>query len=95
MSHAYVVGHLTVKDSEAWDEYRGKVPATIAPWSAELVFRGKKAGVLAGGNAHTDIVVIRFPTLEAAKSWYISPAYQALVPLRERAASFDIVTYEA
>ncbi|TDU31690.1 uncharacterized protein (DUF1330 family) [Panacagrimonas perspica] len=95
MSHAYVVGHITVKDPAAWDEYRGKVPGTIAPWNAELVFRGKKAGVLAGANAHTDIVVIRFPTLDAANDWYASAAYQALIPIRERAASIDIVIYEA
>lgn len=95
MGQAYVVGHLTVKDPAAWDEYRSKVPGTLGPWSAELSFRGKKAGVLAGANAHTDIVVVRFTTLDAAKGWYASDAYQALVPIRERAASMDILIYEA
>ncbi len=39
---AYVIGHLTVKDPDKWAEYRRRVPATLAPWGAELVFRGKR-----------------------------------------------------
>jgi len=41
MSNAYVVGHLTVKNADKWAEYRNRVPATLEPWRAELVFRGK------------------------------------------------------
>ena len=35
-------GHITVKDSGNWDEYRNNVPATLAPWGAELVLLGKR-----------------------------------------------------
>lgn len=38
---AYVIGHLTVKDPEKWAEYRRDVPATLAEWGGELVFRGE------------------------------------------------------
>ena len=44
MSDAYVVGHITVKNAQMWAEYRSKVPQTLAPWGAELVFRGRQAG---------------------------------------------------
>jgi uncharacterized protein (DUF1330 family) len=40
MSNAYVIGHITVKDAEKWNEYRSQVPATLEPWGAELVLRG-------------------------------------------------------
>jgi uncharacterized protein (DUF1330 family) len=59
MSHAYLVGHITVKRPEKWAEYTRQVPGTLAPWGAELVFRGKQLAVLAGDNPHSDIVVIR------------------------------------
>ena len=39
MGNAYVIGHITVKDAGKWDAYRGAVPATLAPWGAELVFK--------------------------------------------------------
>ena len=54
MGKAWLIGHITVKDAAKWDEYRSKVPATMAPFGAELSFRGKLAQVLSGkiGRAH-------------------------------------------
>jgi uncharacterized protein (DUF1330 family) len=95
MSSAYVVGHLTVKNAEKWAEYRGRVPATLEPWGAELVLRGKKVAILAGEHPHTDIVVIRFPDIAAINNWHSSPAYQALIPLRLQAADVVLLSYEA
>ena len=95
MSNAYVVGHLTVKDAEKWAEYRSRVPATLEPWGAELVFRAKKVATLAGELSHSDIVVIRFPNKEAADGWHSSAAYQSLIPLREQAADMVLLSYEA
>lgn len=94
MSHACVIGHITVKDAEKWAEYRGKVPATLEPWGAELLLRGTLAEVFSGAHSHTDTVVIRFPDLAAARSWHASPAYQALIPLRKQAADVTLLLYE-
>lgn len=94
MPHAYAIGHITVKDAAKWTEYRGKVPATLEPWGAELLLRGKLTEVFSGKHAHTDTVVIRFPDLAAARSWHASPAYQALIPLRMQAADVTLLLYE-
>lgn len=90
---ACVIGHITVKDEEKWAQYRAQVPATLAPWGAELLFRGKRAAVLSGEHAHTDTVVIRFPDAAAVAGWYNSPAYQALIPLRRQAADLVLVSF--
>jgi len=95
MNCAYVVGHITVKNTEMWAEYRSKVPETLAPWGGELVFRGKQVAAFSGTNPHSDIVVIRFPTVAAANSWFSSPAYQSLIPLRQQAAEMVLLSYEA
>jgi uncharacterized protein (DUF1330 family) len=94
MSHAYLVGHVTIKSPENWAEYTRQVPDTLAPWGAELVFRGKQVAALAGKNPHSDIVVIRFPNVSAVNQWFSSPAYQSLIPLREQAAEVDLLSYE-
>lgn len=94
MSDAYVIGHITVKDAARWAEYRSRVPATLVPWGAELVFRGQRAAVLTGAHAHADVVVIRFPDAAAAAGWHASAAYQALIPLREQAAEVVLLAYE-
>jgi len=52
MSNAYVIGHITVKDAEKWTEYRSQVPATLKPWGAEMVLRGKLVSILAGEPAY-------------------------------------------
>ena len=69
------------------------MPATLAPWGAELVFRGEQVAALAGGHRHRDIVVIRFPDRAAAEGWHASAAYQALIPLRQQAADVDLLIY--
>ena len=93
MSHAYVVGHITIRRPERWAEYSRQVPDTLAPWGAELVFRGKQVATLAGENPHSDIVVIRFPDAAAVNQWFSSPAYQSLIPLREEAAEVVLLSY--
>lgn len=95
MAYAYLVGHITVKDEDKWAEYRHRIPATLAPWSAELVFRGKQVATFAGDSPHTDIVVIRFPDIGSLNAWYSSAAYQAIIPLREEAADVVLASYEA
>lgn len=89
----FVIGHITVKDPAKWAEYRAQVPATLALWQAELVFRGERLAVLGGEHRHSDTVVIRFPSREAVDGWYNSPAYQALIPLRQEAADLDLVSF--
>ncbi|MER2555147.1 MAG: DUF1330 domain-containing protein [Thauera sp.] len=95
MSKAYVVGHITVKNAQMWAEYRSKVPQTLAPWGGALVFRGQRVATLAGESPHTDIVVIGFPSVEAVSNWFSSPAYQALIPLREQAADVLLLSCES
>jgi uncharacterized protein (DUF1330 family) len=92
---ACVIGHITIKDADKWAQYRAQVPATLAPWGAELLFRGQLAGVIAGQHAHTDTVVIHFPDQAAVDGWYQSAAYQSLIPLRQQAADLDLISFNA
>jgi uncharacterized protein (DUF1330 family) len=91
---AYLIGHIVVKNEDSWAEYCRKVPATVAPWGASLVFRGAGAKVLDGEHHYTDTVVIRFPDRTAIDAWHESAAYQAIVPIRQRAADVVIISYE-
>ena len=90
---AYVIGHITIKDTAKWDEYRRRVPATLAPWGGEVMLRGRRMAVLSGTHAHAAAVVIRFPDSTAIEQWYASAAYQALLPLRLAAAEMDLVSF--
>ena len=48
----YLIGQVTVKDPEQWQKYTAGVRESLQPFDAELVFRGRKASVLAGEHAH-------------------------------------------
>ncbi|HPT50683.1 MAG TPA: DUF1330 domain-containing protein [Accumulibacter sp.] len=93
MSYAYVVGQITVQDDKKWAEYRARVPETLAPWGAELVFRGQLSRELHKSCPYSDIVVIRFPDQAAVDGWHDSAAYQALLPLRGEAADLVLLSY--
>lgn len=94
MPHAYAIGHIAIKDAARWAEYRDRVPATLAPFGAELLLRGRLAAALSGTHEHTDTVAIRFPDLASARAWHDSAAYQALIPLRRQAADVTLLLFE-
>jgi uncharacterized protein (DUF1330 family) len=91
---AYVIGQIAIKDPDKWSAYRAQVPGTLAPWDGQVLFRGRTTRVLSGDYRFTDMVVLQFPDQDAARGWHDSPAYQALIPLREQAAEVVLVSYE-
>ncbi len=40
------------------------------------------------GDAPDGVVILRFPTVEDARAWYNSPAYQAAVAYRKKGADY-------
>jgi uncharacterized protein (DUF1330 family) len=66
-------------------EYGEKVPETLAPFNHHFLVRGGKPRALEG-EPPQGIVVIAFDSVEKAREWYESPAYQAIKPIRQRAS---------
>lgn len=91
---ASVVVHVEVKDPAKFQEYAAKAPATVAAHQGEFTVRGKVAEVFCGRHSHKQAVVIRFPSVEAARAWYNSPEYQALIPNRDAAADMTFICLE-
>lgn len=90
---AYAIGHITVRDTGKWRDYCSQVPATLAPWHGEVMLRANVLDVFNGDHAHRDTVVLRFPDTAAVAAWHASPAYQALIPLRDAAADVVLIAY--
>ncbi len=79
---AYAICHLTDLDFGAEIiEYLEKIDATLAPYDGHFIVHGGNLEV-AEGDWGGDIVIIEFPSKEAARAWYDSPAYQAILRLR-------------
>jgi len=92
---AYLIGHITVKNPDKWKVYVEGVRKSLIPFEAEVVFRGKRAAVLAGELPHENTVVIKFPDQPTLQQWYNSDDYQGLIPNRNEAADVVIISYDA
>lgn len=90
---AYLIGHITIKDPDKWQTYVEGVRKSLLPFEAEIIFRGKRATVLAGEHPHENTVVIKFPDQPTLQNWYQSDTYQALIPNRNEAADVVIISY--
>jgi uncharacterized protein (DUF1330 family) len=79
---AYFVFHNRVHDAAKFQEYHAKAAATLAPYPYEIVVVAARSEVIEGDTALPQTIVLKFESREAAKAWYHSPAYQAVLPLR-------------
>ncbi len=82
---AYLIALVKVKDAQKMQEYGAQAGATFAPFNGAPMVRGKVVEVLAGTHGAQAALIAKFPDAKAAHDWYHSPAYQALVPLRDAA----------
>ena len=92
---AFCIGQIRVRNTEAWEQYRQRVGATIKQYGGEVMFRGTQARVLSGELPYERVVVLQFDNLESANRWHDSPEYQALLPIREKGADITLVLYES
>lgn len=82
MTNAYAIAHLVTPQINADVlEYLERIQDTLDPFSGRFIVHGGDVDVREGTWPGT-IVIIEFPDVGAAASWYESPAYQAILPLR-------------
>ncbi len=79
---AYAVAHLRhVKLGPEIVEYITRIDATLEPYAGRFLIHGGPIDPM-DGSWSGDLVVIEFPNLENAHTWYASPEYQAILGLR-------------
>ena len=71
------------QDPEAARRYADEAPKSLLPFGGRYVVRGGKVQTLEGEPPRGYIVVIGFDSLEKARAWYDSPAYEAIKPIRQ------------
>jgi uncharacterized protein (DUF1330 family) len=93
MLPGYVVAEVEVTDPATFQKYAEKVPGTIAASNGHYVIRGGKA-VSIEGDPPKRFVVIQFESVEKAKAWEDSPAYDAIKPIRHSSAKSRVFIIE-
>lgn len=93
---AYAIGYLTVHNRDWMAEYGRRTEKILAGYGGKYLSRGAKIHQLEGKTPlPTGIVVVEFPSVDAAQAWYTDPEYAELIQLRQSGATLDLVVVES
>ncbi|MEI7446397.1 MAG: DUF1330 domain-containing protein [Burkholderiales bacterium] len=95
MPCAYVIADVEVSDPERYRGYTALSPGAVAAAGGEFVVRGGRAEVLEGDWTPGRVVVVKFPSLDAARAFYDSALYVEARAKRAGATSqFNLIIVE-
>jgi len=84
---AYFIAQYIVNDPKLYREYQAAAASTIQACGGEVVAFDVAAETIEGAPPGPQTVILKFESKEAAKAWYGSPGYQAVVGKRLAATS--------
>ena len=87
MSSAYIIANVTVTNPQQYEEYKKWSSAAMQAHNAEVCVRGGKVEVLEGDWQPERLVLLKFPSLEAARQFDASPEYGKARAARQAAPS--------
>ena len=78
----YVIANVSVEDAAGYEGYRSQTAAIIEKYGGRFLVRGGAIEVKEGEPGIARLVILEFPSVEAARLFYDSPEYQAVLPIR-------------
>ena len=94
MSSAYLIANVSVTNPQQYEEYKKWSSAAMQAHGAEVCVRGGKVEVLEGDWSPERLVVLKFPSVEAARRFNESPEYGRARAARQGAAVMRMVVVE-
>ncbi|GAA4903335.1 DUF1330 domain-containing protein [Streptomyces coeruleoprunus] len=71
--------------------YMERVQSTLDPFGGRFLVHGAPAREVREGTWPDALVIVAFPSMDHARDWYDSDAYQRLLPLRTRHLDGDVL----
>ena len=93
MPKGYLIGNVDVTDAKAYKAYVTENAIAFAKYHARFLVRGGPREV-PEGQFRARLVVLEFPSFQAAKDCYHSPEYAKAIALRQGASLADIALIE-
>ncbi len=94
MPSAYIIANVNVTNPVQYEEYKKWSTAAMQAHGAEVCVRGGKVEVLEGDWTPARLVVLKFPSVEAAKVFDASPEYGRARASRQGAAIMQMIVVE-
>jgi uncharacterized protein (DUF1330 family) len=90
---AYIIADVEVTDPTQYEEYKKLSTAAMQAHGVEVLVRGGRTEPLEGRAPHR-VVVLRFPSIEAARAFYDSSDYARARAARAGAAIMNVFIVE-
>ncbi len=91
---AYLLAEVQVTDPNTWKQYIAALPGTLAPYKTRTLARANPVALDNSAPPAGSLVIIAFNNMEDVKAFWNSPAYQAIIPLREKSAKTRVYAVE-
>ena len=88
---AYVIVDIEITDPARYEEYKALAAPTVIAYDGRYVVRGGEAITLEGTWEPGRVVVLEFPSVDRAKEWWASDAYQPAKALRHSSANTEMI----
>jgi uncharacterized protein (DUF1330 family) len=86
----YLIASLDIQDQPTFQRYREEVMPLIHRFGGKYIIRGGEVQDLEGHLGLKRLIVLEFPSLEAARAFYDSPEYQPIKALRLQSANSEV-----
>ena len=91
----YALVEIEITNSDGMAPYMEAVSDTVAAHGGKYLVRGGATEVVEGGPGEYPVkVILEFPSMDAAKGWYDSSEYQAIIPHRTENSSCNFLFVE-
>ena len=91
---AYIIARIDVTDADQYEHYKAAAPAAIAKYGGTYLTRGGAVETVEGDQESRRVVILQFPDMDAARTFYDSPEYTAAREKRAGAASGQFLIVE-
>jgi len=88
---SYIVADIEITDPYEYQTYAKQTAATIERYGGKFLVRGGEPETLEGDWKTKRLVILEFPSIEQAKAWYNSPEYSAIIGIRHRSATSNML----
>lgn len=88
-----VVIREKTRDADKLDQYRQMVPAAFQKYPARFLARNGRLEVLEGPQCE-GVIILEFPSYEAAQAWYHSKEYRAACQQRFQGGDYRFILTE-
>lgn len=91
---AYLIARVHVTNPDAYENYKTLAAAAIEKYEGRYLARGGLMETLEGDDESRRVVIVVFPTIEQAKTFYNSPEYGEAKAARDGAAIGQFVVVD-